>query len=135
MMTMQSPINAWRLYPERYRLEGNRCSNCNTHYFPKKCICTCGCRTFELHTFKPTGMLMSFSCVTQPSHIFKTQNQLIVGLIKLDEGPMIMGQIVDVIPEKIKISTRFRAVVRRLYTQDNKSIIHYGYAFIPEELW
>lgn len=71
----------------------------------------------------------------QSTHIFKTKNQLIVGLIQLDEGPVIMGQIVDIMPEEVNINMRLRSVIRRLYTQDNKSIIHYGYAFIPEKLW
>ena len=131
-MITRSPIAAWREYGARYRLEGSRCTGCQRLFFPKKHQCSCGVRMMAAHIFKPEGELISFSHIVQPTGEYKEQGCLIIGFITLSEGPTIVAQITDVEPGALVIGMRLRAVLRKLYVCDEKSIIHYGLKFVPE---
>jgi len=55
----------------------------------------------------------------------------VFALVKLDEGPMVSAQIVDVKPEDVKIGMRVKAVFRRIQSEDPEGLIHYAYKFKP----
>ena len=52
-----------------------------------------------------------------------------VALIRLAEGPLIVGQMTDCDPHQLEIGTPVTMVTRRLYEQDG--VLRYGYKFKP----
>ncbi len=55
----------------------------------------------------------------------------IVGLVKLDEGIVVPGEIVDIDPSEVKEGIRVEAVLRRYSSDDPYGLIYYGLKFIP----
>ncbi len=53
----------------------------------------------------------------------------IVGIIKLDEGPMVEAQITDINPDDVKIGQRVEMVIRKLREYGEEGAIAYGYKF------
>jgi uncharacterized OB-fold protein len=78
------------------------------------------------------GEVYSFSIVHDAPAQFQNQKPYVVALIKLDEGIMITGQIIDIEPEEVKIGMRVWASFRKLGEEGPGGVIHYGYKFHPE---
>ena len=68
----------------------------------------------------------------RPPPAFLRQKPYIIALLKLKEGPVITGQIVDTLPEEIDIGTKVRSVFRKISEDGKSGVIHYGYKFVPE---
>lgn len=130
-MHHQSPILRWRNYPELYRLEGNQCSECEKIYFPKKHLCFCGSMTFHPLTLKGSGKLLSFTQIKAPPEIFSAMAPYCIGIIDLDEGPRITGQLTDCTLHDLHIGMRVTSVFRKMYAVGEEGIIHYGIKFTP----
>ena len=56
----------------------------------------------------------------------------VLAIVKLDEGPQITTQVVCS-PEKAKIGMKVKSVFRRIVTDGESGIIHYGTKFVPAE--
>jgi Predicted nucleic-acid-binding protein containing a Zn-ribbon len=54
-----------------------------------------------------------------------------VGIIKLDEGPMVESQLTDVNPAELKVGQRMEMVTRKLREHGEEGLIVYGYKFRP----
>ena len=130
-MFEKSPIPRWRKYQEKYQLIGNKCTNCNTPYYPAKHLCSCGSQTFKPMQFKGTGTLLTFTQINVPSLIFKHRSPYIIGMIQLDEGPRLISQITDSELKDLSIGLKLQAVFRIFSYASDKGIIHYGTKFIP----
>ncbi|MCL4350931.1 MAG: Zn-ribbon domain-containing OB-fold protein [Candidatus Thermoplasmatota archaeon] len=125
----------WREMPSRYRMQGKKCGNCNTVYFPPRDVCTT-CHRDSIGKMKDmdmegTGEILSFTIVHEAPPAFLRQKPYIIALIRLSEGPVITGQIVDIMPEEIDIGTKVRSVFRRISEDGKSGVIHYGYKFVP----
>jgi len=121
----------WRRIPERYRLEGVKCTNCGTNYFPKRPICT-KCRRagkLENTSFSGKGKIYSFTEITAPPEGFEDQTPYVLGIIQLDEGPRITGQIVGKSGNEVKIGDEVRTVFRIIQKDNPEGLIHYGFKF------
>lgn len=76
------------------------------------------------------GTLYSFTTVTEAPDGYDDQAPYFVGLVKLDDGPMLTAQITDVDGE-IHIGDRVEMVTRKLTTEGTRGMIVYGYKFRP----
>jgi hypothetical protein len=56
----------------------------------------------------------------------------VLAIVKLDEGPQITTQIV-MDPAKVKIGMKVKSVFRKIATDGESGIIHYGTKFVPVE--
>ncbi len=130
-MHYESPILRWRHYPELYRLEGNKCSECEKVYFPKKHSCSCGSTTFQPVALKGYGTLLSFTEIKAPPDIFSSMAPYCVGIIELEEGPRITAQLTDCILSNLQIGMQVKTVFRKMYAVGDQGIIHYGLKFTP----
>jgi Predicted nucleic-acid-binding protein containing a Zn-ribbon len=84
------------------------------------------------YKFNGTGEIYSFTTIRAPADEFEEQAPYTVGLIKLDEGPIIEGHILtDASDEPIKIGTRVKVAFRKMYKESNESLIYYHYKFVP----
>jgi len=132
-MFTSNPITNWRLYAQRYQLQGTRCTSCNKIFYPKKYICSCGSFNFEPYKLSGKGILETFTKVAQPATEFDSQGYFCLGLIKLNEGPRILAQIADVEITDLFIGQTMEGVLRKYFTTNVEDIIHYGLKFIPTQ--
>ena len=133
MIFMEKPsAGLWRKIKARYNLVGNVCRNCSTAYFPPRIICRkCGRNSkMEDKKFNGNGEVYSFTKIRVPPDTFKDEAPYIVGVVKLDEGPMVEGHILENGTE-IKVGTRVRPAFRRMYVDGEEGLIYYHYKFEP----
>jgi len=122
----------WRIIPHYYRLEGTICKNCGykTPLIRKRCP-NCGSDDVERFRLPREGEVYSYTVIYSPPEGFERHNPYIIGLIKLKDGTKILGQIVDVDPEEVRIGLRVRMTFRRIAVDGKSGIIQYGYKFKP----
>ncbi len=132
-MAEQGVAQVWRRIRSMYRIEGNKCEKCGTHYFPPRPVCPTCRRKGELvdHTFKGLGSIYTFSIVRQAPDDFKRQMPYVIAQIELDEGTRLTAQIVNIDPEDVEIGMRVRACFRKIKEFGSGGIIVYGYKFEP----
>ncbi len=130
---MPTPSRYWREIPQRYRLEAKKCKNCGTTLFPPRLICpVCRNRTFDDTRLADKGKVISYTIIRVPPHQYVDQSPYAVGIVKLDDGVKLTGQIVDCDFEDLKTGKRVKVEFRKIYTEGESGIICYGYKFVPE---
>ena len=113
----------WRLKHNRYSVTGTKCG-CGRLYMPPRTLCECGGETAPF-TFSGRGEIISHTEIhVGPAGFENTPYN--VALIKLEEGPVISGLVVD---DKIEIGQKVRAVFRRLSVDGHEGLISYGFKF------
>ncbi|MFG1191844.1 Zn-ribbon domain-containing OB-fold protein [Xanthobacter flavus] len=122
---------------ERMRLIAGKCTSCGTLNYPPRQVCThCGGTGFTPQPLSGYGRVYTFTVIARggaPAEFDQQQTltgEIMVGVVELDEGPRVVGQIVDASAGGLDIGTRVHGVVRRLY--DQEGIIRYGVKFQPE---
>ena len=127
-----SPPSVWRLKPFVYRLEGLRCDSCG-HFHPlNHFVCRkCGSKKLVRDRLPERGRLVHFTVVTQAQHGFEHVTPFIVGLVQMDDGTYLVGQMTDCDPENLTPGTVVEAVVRRLRADGDSRLIAYGIKFRP----
>ncbi len=122
----------WRLREQRYQLIGNRCTQCGAKHFPPRQVCPeCRSTTLEPYQFSGKGELYSYTTLRQPPAGFENYGPYSVGMIKLDEGVMVEGQLTDVNSEDLEVGMRVEMVTRKLREDGEAGLIIYGYKFRP----
>lgn len=82
------------------RLCIQRCSSCETHYFYPRPFCpTCGSDKVSWETVSGRATLISYVINYRPLPPFAADEPIVVALVKLDEGPHMMTNIVDIPPD------------------------------------
>lgn len=122
---------AWRMREQRYQLIGNRCLKCGEKYFPPRQVCgECRGTEFEPFKFSGKGELYSFTTLRQAPAGFENYAPYSVGMIKLDDGPIVEAQLTDVQADDVEIGMRVEMVTRKLREEDGeRGLIVYGYKF------
>ena len=96
------------------RLIGSRCKKCGYTAAPQRVICPkCHSDQMELIEFSGNGKLAAFTVIYVPSTEmqqagYDNKNPYCVGIVTLDEGPRVNGQILGLDlthPEEIQIDT------------------------------
>jgi uncharacterized OB-fold protein len=129
---MSTPSRYWREIPQRYRLEANKCLKCGTVYFPPRLICaSCKSRELEQTKLSETGKILSFTVIRVPPQQFVDQAPYSVGIVELDDGVKLTGQIVDCDFEKLEIGQKVKIEFRKLFSEGESGILCYGYKFVP----
>lgn len=126
---MSSPRSA-REIPQRYRLEGARCTNCERRYFPPRQVCPqCKGTSFVPVRLAREGQLVTWTVVHAAPDPFAFITPYMIGIVELDDGVRLTVPIVDCEPNELTVGARVRAVFRRLSAEDRDGIIHYGHKF------
>ncbi len=130
----RSSASLWRKIRSRYNLIGTVCENCNTGYFPPRIVCrSCGRKSKIVEKqFNGNGEIFSYTKIRVPPDTFKDEAPYNIGIIKLDEGPMVEGHIIDNGVEP-KIGGRVKLAFRKMYVEDDEGLIYYQYKFEPCE--
>lgn len=132
---MSSVAKEWRAIPGRYNLQGTKCPICGKIFFPARALCP-HCRRASIGKMEPysisrAGKIYTYSVIHDAPGCNVKQKPYAVAMIKTDDGVMISAQIVDVDLDKIKIGMPVRAVLRKLDSDGDGGVIHYGYKFVP----
>lgn len=92
-----------------------RCAGCGRHQFPPRALCAdCGCRALEWVRASGRGRIASFTVVRRPlSPAYAAEVPYVVALIRLEEGPMMMSNVVGCPPERIAMAAPVGVVFER----------------------
>ncbi|MFP3401137.1 MAG: OB-fold domain-containing protein [Nitrososphaeria archaeon] len=63
---------------------------------------------------------------------FRRYRPLKFGLVELDDGAVVLGQLVDFEEGELRPGARVRTVIRKLREDGTDGIIYYGFKFAPE---
>ncbi len=121
-----------RLRRSFYRLEGTRCNRCDRLFFPGRRICPdCRSQDVEPYQFRGRGTLYSFTNVQQPPRGFGSIGPYAVGMVRLEEGPLVTSQLTDVDGVDLVIGMEVEMVTRKIQDSSEHGYIVYGYKFRP----
>ncbi len=130
---MSTPSRYWREIPQRYRYEANKCSFCGKINFPPRIICPeCQGREFETTKLAEKGKVLTYTVIRVAPQQFVDQAPFAVGIVELEDGVRLMGQIVDCDIDLIKIDMKVKFEFRKMYDVGESGVICYGYKFVPE---
>ncbi len=62
---------------------------------------------------------------------FEMQKPYVMAIIRMREGVMVTGQVIDLDANDLEIGMKVRATMRRLGSDGPDGVIHYGYKFAP----
>ena len=103
-------VHSFREALKESKLKGCACGNCDNLMLPPRMICTkCGSTELEEYCFDGKGTIKTKTIVYVPLTRFQDLSPYAVGIIELDEGPMITGMVLGEV-DKIKIGDRVEAV-------------------------
>ncbi len=123
-------ISYWRMRARYYRLLGNKCSSCGSEYYPPVYLCRrCGSESLVDVEMPNTGQIVTYTILREVMAGFEGQQPLVLGIIRLDNGVKVVGQIVDTPPEALKIGSRVKMVFRKIREEGEAGQIYYGYKF------
>ena len=124
----------WRESPQRYRMEAAKCKKCGTVSFPGRLICNeCGHTEYETINLSGKGKLETFTIIRTAPSGFTDFAPYAVGLVNMDEGVKVLGQITDCNPENLKIGDRLSSKFRRMNEEGKTGMIMYAYKFVPDQ--
>jgi len=132
-MSDQSVPMLWRRIKNVYNLVGRHCRTCNTKYFPPIPLCPkCRRKTDFVETqFSGLGKIYSYTIIHDPLAGFKDLAPYVMALVRLDEGPLLLSQIVDADHDQIKIGMSVQVVFRRIGDAGRTGVLRYAYKFRP----
>jgi hypothetical protein len=81
------------------------------------------------YCFTGEGRIISYTIVHDGMPNYSNQVPYILAMIILDEGDMVLGQIVDCDPSEVEIDDRVELVFRKLSAEGSSGTIQYGYKF------
>jgi hypothetical protein len=115
-----------------YRLEGSSCPSCSQRFFPPRAVCP-ACRQggLEPFPFSGRGTLYSWTRVTQAPRGFASLAPYAVGMVRLEEGPLVSAPLADTDGIDLRIGMEVEMVTRRIREASENGLIVYGYKFRP----
>jgi hypothetical protein len=118
----------WRTLKNRYQLLGTRCKNCSSVYFPPRKICPKCRRAGRIEDYRLSGggEIITYTKVHSAPPNFERQLPYTLAIVRLDEGPRILAQVVGSSPE---IGSRVEAVFRKIGEEDKRGVLYYGVKF------
>ncbi len=123
----------WRQTPERYRMEAGKCRKCGNILFPGRLICPeCGTKEFDTIKLSGKGKLISHTIIRTAPEGFEDIAPFAVGIVELEEGNRVMGQITDCNPETLKTGDKLTSKFRRMNEDGKTGMIMYSYKFVPD---
>ena len=78
------------------------------------------------------GTVVTYTVIHTAAEQYSMLTPYVLAIVKLDEGPQITTQIVCA-PSKAKIGMKVKSVFRKIATDGESGIIHYGTKFVPVE--
>ncbi|MHA1685374.1 MAG: Zn-ribbon domain-containing OB-fold protein [Candidatus Heimdallarchaeaceae archaeon] len=126
------PPKIWRERKARYLGLGVECLDCNQRNFPYQNHChSCGSENVREYRLPEKGIVKYFTKVTIAPEEMKQWAPYVIGIIELEDGTKVTGQIVDCNYEEIEEDMKVRMTFRMLSQDGNEGLIRYGFKFVP----
>jgi uncharacterized OB-fold protein len=77
------------------------------------------------------GTIFTFTTIQVPPSQFADEAPYVIGIIEMDGGVKVTGQIVDCKPEALKIGDKVKMEFRKIQEEGEAGILCYGYKFVP----
>ena len=84
------------------------------------------------HKFSGFGTVVTYSIIQTAPDQFASPGPYVLAIVQLDEGPRMTGQVICD-PKAAKIGMKVKSTFRRIATDGESGIIHYGTKFVPAE--
>lgn len=124
-------IQYWRQKDRYYRQVGSRCTKCGAEWFPPVHRCRkCGSDDIEDKVMPRTGKIVTYTRLHEPLPGFEAQAPFYLAVVKLENGPKVLTQIVDSPEESIRTGANVRSTVRRMRVNGDSGQIVYGYKYV-----
>lgn len=120
----------WRRRFDYYFIRITECLDCGKKSYPRRLICPY-CKSRNVRTANSLGLGEVVSYTISYYRVEGSEENLpkVIALIRLDEGPVVIGEIVDVNQSELRQGLRVEAVLRRLKSEDPSGLIYYGLKF------
>jgi uncharacterized OB-fold protein len=93
----------------------------------------CGSSTENGIAFSGAGEVLTYTVISAAPAGFQKETPYIIGIVELEEGPRVTAQIVDIDPNDVSEGMQVQMAFRRYAAPLNsKSVITYGYKFVPQ---
>ncbi len=123
----------WRAAKVRYGMVGEVCNSCGKNIFPPRDVCPhCAEMGQATRPMSGKGTVYSHATVYNAPAGYTEQQPYAVALIKLEEGPVVAGQLTDVDAADVTIGMPVEMVTRKVRTEGDSGLIVYGYKFRPQ---
>lgn len=122
----------WRRIPQRYRLIGSMCETCKEKFFPVRHFCPKCRRKGKIieYQFSGKGTIYSYTKVNVAPEGYELYSPYYLAIVKLEEGPLILAQIVDCEDNEIHMGAKVRKAFRILNKDGKEGLINYGFKFV-----
>ena len=112
MGTCEFTVNSFYSCLSHEKLMGAKCEECGIHIIPPRSICfQCGSSNLEWFKSSGEGILQTITVIHIPLSSLADKAPYVVGIVKVNEGPSIMGRITNIDPhniEQIKLGIKVR---------------------------
>lgn len=123
-----------REIPNRYRLEGGRCSGCGKVVFPMRRVCpACRGTEFKAARLSRRGKVVTSTVIHVPPTDFLMEAPYAVAIVETPEGARLMAQVVDCDPSTVLPGMQVELEFRLLRKEGTSGILCYGHKGVPLE--
>lgn len=128
------PPKIWREKRQRYLGLGIECTECSSKTFPFSQQCPkCSSMNVKEYKISNSGKLIHFAQVSQTAKEMMANVPYVIGIVELDDGIRVTGQITDTNYSELKEGMRVRMVLRILAKDGEQGLIRYGFKFVPAD--
>ena len=100
-MEYKLPFKDYNEALKKNKLLGLKCQDCGAITVPPKMVCrSCTSQNLEITELKGNGNIQTFTTIYVAAEGRQGECPYIVVLVELDEGPWIMGNLIDIDPDK-----------------------------------
>jgi scaffold protein (connect acetoacetyl-CoA thiolase and HMG-CoA synthase) len=97
---------------KRNKLMGLKCGDCKKITVPPKMVCSeCASTNLEIIQLEGNGKIATFTTNFVAAEGRECEAPYIIVMVELDEGPWIMGNLIDIAPKKVSMDLIGKRVV------------------------
>ncbi len=131
-MAQTLTARVWREYPQRYRLMANKDKATGDVYFPPRLVTPGNLNAeFEDVQLCGKGKVATYTIIRVAPTPFADLSPYALAVIETEEGVKFSAQIADCRIEDVKIGMDVTFEFRRIYEDNEASVIYYGYKAVP----
>lgn len=127
-----SPPRIWRSKLDYYKLRLTKCLNCGRASYPAGSSCPY-CRSNNVKVIESEGIGEVVTHAVSYVRIEGREEVIprVIALVRLNEGALLLSEIVDVNISEVREGLKVEAVLRRLKVDGASGLIWYGLKFRP----
>lgn len=97
-------VDSFYKFIDEGKLMAAKCTKCGTLHLPPRPACTnCFSKDLEWIPVNNTGKLRSYTVIHVSPKQFEALTPYPIGIVKLDQGPQLLGMIMHTTPDQLKI--------------------------------